>query len=93
MSVLGIDLIYFIPTEEDEVIDLNTIFSDRVKQRIIKRTKKKVNTRGKTGVMVTEKVVVHGTNKDLKLIASDGVATTLATEDNVDRIMTYLEQS
>ena len=41
--------------------------------------------------MVTEKVVVHGTDKDLRLMARAGVATALATEDNVDKIMTDLE--
>ena len=79
--------------EEDEVPDLNTIFYDKVKKRIVKRTEKKVNTRGKKGVMVTEKAVVHGTDKDLILMAMASVATTLATEDNVDKIMTDLEQS
>ena len=43
--------------------------------------------------MVTEKVVVHGTDKDPRLMARAGVATTLATEDNVDKIMMYLGQS
>ena len=91
MLVLGIELIPFIPTEEDEVPDLNTIFYDKVKKRIVKRTEKKVNTRGKLGVMVTDKIVVHGTHKDPRLMAKEGLALSLATEDNVDRIMTDLE--
>ena len=45
------------------------------------------------GVMVTDKVVVDGTNKDLRLMARDGVALSLATKDNVDRIMTGLQES
>ena len=52
-----------------------------------------MNVAGNKGVMVTKKEVVHGTDKDLRLMARAGVATTLATEDNVDRIMTDLEQS
>ena len=52
-----------------------------------------MNTRGKPRVMVTDKKVVHGTNKDPRLMARAGVALSLATEDNVDRIMTDLEQS
>ena len=64
MSVFGIELIPFTPTEGEEVPDLNTIFYDKAKKRIVKRTKKQVNTGGKTGVMVTEKAVVHGTDKD-----------------------------
>ena len=42
--------------------------------------------------MVTENTLVHGTNKDPRLMARDGVATTLNTEYNVDKIMTNLEQ-
>ena len=73
--------------------DLNTIFYDKVKKRIVKRIEKKVNTGGRPGVMVTDKTVVHGTHKDPWLMAKDGVALSLATEDNVDRIMMDFEQS
>ena len=93
MSIPRIELIPFTPTEGEEVHDLNTIFYDKVKKRIVKRIEKKVNPGGNTGVMVTDKAVVHGTDKDLRLMARVGVATALATEDNVDRIMTDLEQS
>ena len=41
--------------------------------------------------MVTDKIIVHGTHKDPWLIARDGVALTLLTEDNMDRIMIDLE--
>ena len=44
-------------------------------------------------MMVMDKTMVHGTNKDPRLIARAGVALTLATIHNVDRIMTDLEQS
>ena len=71
----------------------NTIFYDKEKKIIVKRTEKKVNTGGKLGVMLTEKTVVHGTHKYPWLIARGGVALTLSTEDNVDRIMIDLEQS
>ena len=43
--------------------------------------------------MVTEKTVLHGTHKDPWLIARVGVDLTLANEDNMDMIMTDLEQS
>ena len=43
--------------------------------------------------MVTDKTLVHGTHKDPRFIARAGVDLTLATEDNVDRLMTDLEQS
>ena len=73
--------------------DLNTIFYDKVKKRIIKRTEKKVNTGGKTGVMVTDKAVVRGIEKYPWLMARDSVATDLATKYNVDRIMMDLKHS
>ena len=65
LSVSGIELIPFTPIEGEEVPNLNTIFYDKVKKRIVKRMEKKVNTGGKTEVMVTEKEVVHGIDKDL----------------------------
>ena len=72
---------------------MNTIFYDKAKRRFVRRTEKKVNIGGKNGVMVTKKTVVHGTDKDPRLMARAGVATSLATEDNVDKIMMFLEQS
>ena len=63
LIVSGIELIPFTPTEGEEVPDLNTIFYDKVKNRIVKRIEKKVNTGGKPGVMVTDKIVIHGTKK------------------------------
>ena len=69
MSISGVELIPFIPTEGEEVPYFNTIFYDKEKKRIAKRTEKKVNTGGKPGVMVTNKIVVHGTHKDPCLIA------------------------
>jgi len=86
-------LIPFTPTEGDEVPYLNIIFYDKAKKRIVKRTEKKVNTGGNTRVMVTENAVVHGTDKDPRLMERASVDTTLATEYNVDRIMMDLEQS
>ena len=72
---------------------MNTIFYDKVKKRIARRTEKKVNTGGKKGFMVIEKKMVHGTDKNPRLMARAGVGTSLSTEDNVDRIMTDLEKS
>ena len=79
------------PTKGEEIPDFNTIFYDKEKNRIVKRTEKKVDTVGKIGKMVTDKTVVHGTHKDPRLMSRVGVALTLEKEDNVDRIMTDLE--
>ena len=63
-SFFGLDLIPFMPTKGEEVPDFNTIFYDKEKKRIVKRTEKKVDTGGKPGRMVTDKIVVHSTHKD-----------------------------
>ena len=84
--------VFFIPTKEDEVPDMNTIFYDKAKNIIVRRTEKKVNIGGKKGVMVTEKTVVHGIDKYPRLMEKVGVASYIATEDNVDKIMTDLKK-
>ena len=81
------------PTDIEEVPDFNTIFYDKEKKRTVKRTTKKVDTGGHLGKMVTDKTLVHGTHKDPQLIARAGVALTLTTKDNVERLMTDLEES
>ena len=92
-SISGVDLTLFMPTKGEEVQDFNTIFYDKEKKRIVKRIEKKLDTGGKLGRMVTDKTVVHGTHNDPLLLARAGIALTLTNEDNVDRIMTDLEQS
>ena len=56
------------------------------------RTKKKVDTRENQGLVVTEKTIIHGTDKDPRLLAKVGVASTFENEDNVDKVMIDLEQ-
>ena len=43
--------------------------------------------------MINDKTMVHGTDKDLRLTIQARAALIHASEDNVDRIMTDLEQS
>ena len=81
------------PIEGEEVPDFSTIFYDKEKKRIVKRTEKKVETGGQSGKMITNKTLVYGTNTDPRLIARAWVELTQATEDNVDRLMTDLERS
>ena len=78
--------------EGEEVPDFSTILYDKEKKRIVKRTEKKVETREQPGKMITDKTLVYGTDADPRLIARAGVALNQATEDNVDRMMTDLEQ-
>ena len=56
------------------------------------RTEKKVDTGEKKGIMVIEKTIVHGTDKDPRFLAKVGVASALENVDNVDKIMHDLEQ-
>ena len=73
--------------------DFNTIFYDREKKRIVKRTERKVETGGQSGKMINDTTVVYGTDKDPRFTIIVGAALIHASEDNVDRIMTDLEQS
>ena len=70
----------------------NTIFYDRERKIILKRTKRKVKTGGKSGKIINDTTVVYGTDKDPRFTIRVGAALIHASEDNVDRIMTDLEQ-
>ena len=54
---LEFGLIPFTPSKGQLVADLNTIFYDKNKKRIVMRTEKRVDTGKKKGLMVTEKTV------------------------------------
>ena len=43
-------------------------------------------------IMVTKKTVLHGTNKDPKLLATAGVVSGLANADNVNQMVDDPEQ-
>ena len=59
----------------------------------MKRTEKKVGTGGMSGKMITDTTIVYGTDQDPIFTIKAGAALIHATEDNVDKIMTDLEQS
>ena len=52
------------------MVDLNTIFYDKTKKTIVRRMEKKVDTGEKKGVMLIEKTIVHGTDKDTRLMTN-----------------------
>ena len=79
--------------EGEEIPDFSTIFYEKEKKRIVKRIGKKVETGGQSCMMITDKTLVHGTDVDQRLTARARVALTQAIEDNVDRLMTNLDQS
>ena len=86
-------LIPFEQKKGEEVPDFNTIFYDRERKRIVKRTKRKVEIGGQFGKMINDTTVVYGTNKDPRFTIRAGAALIHASEDNVDKIMIDLEQS
>ena len=86
-------LIPFEQKKGEEVPDFNPIFYDRERKRIVKRTERKVETGGQSDKMVNDTTVVYGIEKDPRFTIRAGAALIYASEDNVDRIMTDLEQS
>ena len=76
-----------------KIPDFNTVFYDRETKRIVKRTKRKIETRGLPGKMITDTPVVFGKDQEPRFTIRARAALIHASEDNVDKIMTYLEQS
>ena len=62
-------------------------------KRIVKRTERKVETGGLPEKMITDTPVVFGMDQDPRFTIRAGAALIHASEDNVDKIMTNLEQS
>ena len=79
--------------EGEEVPDFSTIFYDKEKKRIVKRMEGKIEIGGQSGKMIIDKNLVYGTDAYSRLTTRARVALTQATEDNVDRLMTDMEQS
>ena len=65
-------------------------FFDKNKKRIVMRSETRVNAGDQP--MVIEKTVLHGTNKDPKLLAMAGVASSLANVDNVGKLVEDIDQ-
>ena len=57
------------------------------------RTGKRIDTGDQPiYIMVTEKTVIHGTNKNPKLLAMVGVASALTNADNVGKLVEDIDQ-
>ena len=63
------------------------------KKRIVKRTERKVETGGLPGKMINDTTIVYGTDRDPRFTIRVGAVFIHASKDNVDTIMTDLEQS
>ena len=83
-------LIPFEQMKGEEVPNFNTIFYDREKKRIVKRTERKVETGGLSGKMINDTTIVYGIDRDPRFTIQAGAALIHASEDNVDKIMTDL---
>ena len=57
----------------------------------MKRTKRKVETRGQSCKMINDTTIVFGIDKDPRFTIIAGAALIHASKDNVDRILTDLE--
>ena len=86
-------LVPFVQKKGEEIPNFNTVFYDRVTKRIVKRTERKIEMGGLPGKMITDTPIVFGTDQDPRFTIRAGAALIHASEDNVDKIMTDLEQS
>ena len=86
-------LVPFVHKKGEEIPDFNTVFYDRETKRIVKRTERKVEAEGLPGKMITDTAVMLGTDQDPRFTVRDGSAFIQASEDNVGKIITDLEQS
>ena len=93
LMVPTLKLVPFVQKKGEEIPDFNTIFYDRETKRIVKRTERKVETRGLPRKMITDTPVVLGTNRDPRFTLRSGAALIHTSEDNMDKVMTELEQS
>ena len=86
-------LVPFEQKKGEEIPNFNTVFYDKETKRIVKRTERKVETGGLPGKMIMDTPVVFGTDRDPRFTIRARATLIHASEDNVDKIMTDLEQS
>ena len=84
-------LIPFQQNKGEEVPDFNTVFYDKEKKRIVKRTERNIETGGLSGKMINDTTIVYRTDRDPRFTIRVGDALIHASEDNVDKIMTDLK--
>ena len=86
-------LIPFVQKVGEEIPDFNTVFYDRETKRIVKRMERKVETGGLPRKMILDMPILFGTDRDPRFTIRSRAALIHASEDNLDKIMTDLEQS
>ena len=85
-------LVPFVQKKGEEIPDFNIVFYDGATKRIVKRTERRIETGSLPGKMITDTAVVLGTDQDPRFTIRAEAALIQASEDNVDKIMTDLEQ-
>ena len=84
-------LVPFVQKKGEEIPDFNIVYYDRETKIIIKRTERKVEAGNMHGKMITDTAVMLGTDQDPRLTLRAGTALLHASEDNMDKVITYLE--
>ena len=91
--VSTLKLVPFVQKKGEEIPDFNTVFYDRETKRIVKRSEKKVEAGSLPGKMITDTVVMLGTDRDPRFTLRARATLINASEDNMNKVMTDLEQS
>ena len=86
-------LVPFVQEKGKEIPDFNTVYYDRATKRIMKRTERRIETGNMPGKMISNTVVMLGTDQDPRFTLRAGAALIDASEDNINRVMTELESS
>ena len=92
-STSMLQLVPFMQKKGEEVPDFTTVYYDRATKRIMRRTEKKIEAKGMTSKMISDKAVMVGTDVDPRFTISVGKAAIHASEDNIDRMMNEIEST
>ena len=87
------ELVPFVQEKGKEIPDFNTVYYDRATKRIMKRIEEKVESGNMLGKMITDTTIMLGIDQDPRLTLRAGTALLHASEDNMDKVITGLEQS
>ena len=88
-----LQLVPFAQKKGEEVPDFSTVYYDRATKRIMRRTERKIEAEEMTSTMITDKLVMVGTDKDPRLVIRAGKEAIGDSEDNIDRLMNEVEST
>ena len=91
--LVELGLIPFTPSREQAVANLDTIFFDLEKKRIVRRKEKRMKMGDQpVAVMVTEKTIMHRIDEDPRLLAMEGIEVGQDNAVNVGKMAGDTEQ-